>query len=247
MQERNLKQVDILNLAEPYCKKYDIKLTKVDLSKYVSGKVEPGQAKLFILAAALNVSEAWLMGLDVPSTPTNLSHLDAELYSIEDDLKTFDMRIAFYSNFRQVLNILGYALSTNWKVDSRGNTIDLLEDINYKIEVPHSEIKELMDSSRSFIDFQVKQLFINYKKEPRNKEFDDMTDEEFEKYFSDESDNANVQDQTSCTALPMIHFTDIKEAKAFLKSQNILAAWKNGALSDEDILNMANAIWNERN
>lgn len=45
----------------------------------------------------------------------------------------------------------------------------------------------------------------------------------------------------------MIHFTDIKEAKAFLKSQNILAAWKNGALSDEDILNMANAVWNERN
>ena len=31
MQLRNLKQVDVLNLAKPYCEKYDTKLTKVDL------------------------------------------------------------------------------------------------------------------------------------------------------------------------------------------------------------------------
>ncbi|MEE1219535.1 MAG: transcriptional repressor LexA [Ruminococcus sp.] len=66
MTERNLKQVDILNLASPFCKKYDIKLNKNDLSQYVSGKVEPGQNKLYILGLALNVSEAWLMGFEVP-------------------------------------------------------------------------------------------------------------------------------------------------------------------------------------
>ena len=66
MSERNLKQIDILNLASPYCKKYEIKLNKNDLSQYVSGKVEPGQNKLYILGLALNVSEAWLMGFDVP-------------------------------------------------------------------------------------------------------------------------------------------------------------------------------------
>lgn len=64
MSERNLKQVDILNLANPYCKKYNIKLNKSDLSQYVNGKVEPGQNKLYILALALNVNEAWLMGFD---------------------------------------------------------------------------------------------------------------------------------------------------------------------------------------
>lgn len=67
MRERNLKQVDILNLAKPYCEKYKVKLTKSDLSQYVSGKVEPGQTKIFVLAHALNVNEAWLMGADVPS------------------------------------------------------------------------------------------------------------------------------------------------------------------------------------
>lgn len=67
MRSRNMRQVDILNAAEPYCKKYGIKLGKNDMSQYVSGKVEPKQDKLTILGLALNVSEAWLMGYDVPA------------------------------------------------------------------------------------------------------------------------------------------------------------------------------------
>lgn len=66
MNDRKLKQVDILRIVAPYCKEYDIKLGKNDLSQYVSGKTAPGQYKLFVLAKALNVSEAWLMGYDVP-------------------------------------------------------------------------------------------------------------------------------------------------------------------------------------
>ena len=66
MSERNLKQVDILKLCQPYCEKYNIKLGKSDLSQFINGKVEPGQWKLTILGLALNVSESWLMGFDVP-------------------------------------------------------------------------------------------------------------------------------------------------------------------------------------
>lgn len=66
MNDRNLKQVDILEMTKPYCIKYDVKMNKSDISQYVSGKVEPNQEKLFILAKALNVNEAWLMGFDVP-------------------------------------------------------------------------------------------------------------------------------------------------------------------------------------
>ena len=40
-------------------------MNKSDISQYVSGKVEPSQEKLVILGMALNVSEGWLMGLDV--------------------------------------------------------------------------------------------------------------------------------------------------------------------------------------
>jgi hypothetical protein len=66
MAERHLKQIDIVNLCKPYCQQYNVKLSKSDLSQFVSGKVEPGQWKLTILGLALDVSEAWLMGLDVP-------------------------------------------------------------------------------------------------------------------------------------------------------------------------------------
>lgn len=66
MKERKLRQVDILELAKPYCEKYGETLSKSDLSQYVNGKTKPGQPKLTILGLALNISEAWLMGYDVP-------------------------------------------------------------------------------------------------------------------------------------------------------------------------------------
>ena len=66
MAARNLRQVDILELAKPYCEKYGEKLTKSDLSQYVNEKVTPGQIKTQILAMALDVNESWLMGYDVP-------------------------------------------------------------------------------------------------------------------------------------------------------------------------------------
>ena len=74
MLERNLRQVDILMAAKPYCTQFDIKLGKNDLSQYVNGKVEPKQEKLTILGLALGVSEAWLMGYDVPSARTDTAH-----------------------------------------------------------------------------------------------------------------------------------------------------------------------------
>lgn len=66
MAERNLKQVDILNMSIPYQKSLGIKMSKSHLSQYVNGKSNPDQNKLYLLGKTLNVSEAWLMGFDVP-------------------------------------------------------------------------------------------------------------------------------------------------------------------------------------
>ena len=66
MIKKNLRQVDILEKCKPFCNKYNVKLGRNDLSQYVNGKVEPGQEKLSVLGLALGVSEAWLMGFDVP-------------------------------------------------------------------------------------------------------------------------------------------------------------------------------------
>lgn len=70
MAEQNLRQTDIIERAKPICAKFGGKLTRQDISQYVNGKVVPKQDKLFILAAALNVSEPWLMGYDVPRDRT---------------------------------------------------------------------------------------------------------------------------------------------------------------------------------
>lgn len=63
---RNYKQIQIVELCQPFLKKYGVKMGRNDISQYVSGKVVPGQEKLSVLAEALNVSETWLMGYPVP-------------------------------------------------------------------------------------------------------------------------------------------------------------------------------------
>lgn len=88
MQERGLKQADILRLCEPYCKQLNVKMGRNDLSQYVAGKIEPGQYKLIILGRALNVNETWLMGFDVPRERDAKSDLpDLPAYSL--NLKHF--------------------------------------------------------------------------------------------------------------------------------------------------------------
>lgn len=83
MAEKGLKQIDILNKALPFCKKYNVKLGRNDLSQYISGKVEPGQKKLTVLAETLGVNETWLMGYDVP-------------VSVDLEQQTIIFRLTFY-------------------------------------------------------------------------------------------------------------------------------------------------------
>lgn len=88
MQERNIKQVDILNKALPYCEKYNVKMGRNDISQYCSGKVEPKQDKLVVLANALNVTETWLMGYEEETSLPNIENVDihVELIMLYDQL-----------------------------------------------------------------------------------------------------------------------------------------------------------------
>lgn len=64
---RNMKQADLCKLA---------KVPKSSLSLYLSGAYEPKQDRIYAMARVLNVSEAWLMGYDVPMEridPSSLS------------------------------------------------------------------------------------------------------------------------------------------------------------------------------
>lgn len=57
MQLRNIKAAELSEKAH---------IPKSAISQYLSGLYEAKQKSIFKLAAVLNVSEAWLMGLDVP-------------------------------------------------------------------------------------------------------------------------------------------------------------------------------------
>lgn len=52
-----MKQAELCKLA---------KVPKSSLSLYLSGAYEPKQNRIYDMARVLNVSEAWLMGYDVP-------------------------------------------------------------------------------------------------------------------------------------------------------------------------------------
>ena len=54
---KGIRQADLCKLA---------KVPKSSLSLYLSGAYEPKQDRIYDMAKALNVSEAWLMGYDVP-------------------------------------------------------------------------------------------------------------------------------------------------------------------------------------
>ena len=54
---RGLKQAELCNLTG---------IPKSAMSQYIKGSFEPKQDRVYLLARALKVNEAWLMGYDVP-------------------------------------------------------------------------------------------------------------------------------------------------------------------------------------
>ena len=70
MQIRNIKAIELSEKTG---------ISKSSLSEYISGKYEAKQNGIYLLAKALDISEAWLMGLDVPmqrNFDNNITPLD---------------------------------------------------------------------------------------------------------------------------------------------------------------------------
>lgn len=62
-------------------------INKGALSSYLSGRYEPKQNNIYLLAKALNVSEAWLMGADVPMERVDTSDQQPQHYYLDDDAR----------------------------------------------------------------------------------------------------------------------------------------------------------------
>lgn len=81
LRERGLRQVDLLEMVAPIAKYYGVSINKVYIHNYVSGKILPKQDKLYCIAKALDVSEAWLMGYDVPRARPRRAGDDVDVFS----------------------------------------------------------------------------------------------------------------------------------------------------------------------
>ena len=66
MDIKNLRQVDLVRLAEPVVEASGIHLSKSHISQYLSGKSQPRRDILKVMAQALGVNQLWLQGEDVP-------------------------------------------------------------------------------------------------------------------------------------------------------------------------------------
>jgi transcriptional regulator with XRE-family HTH domain len=67
LQIRGMKQADLCQIT---------KIPKSAISQYISEAFEPKQDRIYLISKALNVSEAWLMGYDVPMERVNTSPLE---------------------------------------------------------------------------------------------------------------------------------------------------------------------------
>jgi transcriptional regulator with XRE-family HTH domain len=99
---KGMKQSDLCQIT---------KIPKSAISQYISGAFEPKQDRIYLISKALNVSEAWLMGFDVPieretNTPSESDLNEGEkmwleLYNqVSDD--TRDLLIKMMDSFERI-------------------------------------------------------------------------------------------------------------------------------------------------
>lgn len=109
MAEKNWKQVDIINNSKQFQEKLGVKLGKSALSQYVNGVQAPDQKKLALLALTFDVSEAWLMGYDVPrerDIKTEPEYTSSDLRKMAENAKTFDGKPLNEEDIEAIQNII---------------------------------------------------------------------------------------------------------------------------------------------
>lgn len=159
MSTRNLKQVDILNLSLPYQNKFNIKLSKSTLSQYVNGIQSPDQNRIYLLAQTLGVSEAWLMGFDVPMIESKTTSDNTPI--IEDTLNA--MKKLEKPRQKVVLDTANFQLKEQEKETEKVISLE-----NKKIQQT-IDLAELVDDSKidwdKWVSFEGKPLTDEAKEE----------------------------------------------------------------------------------
>lgn len=156
MSERNLKQVDILNMSLPLQKETGIKMSKSHLSQYVNGKSSPDQYKLYLLAKTLNVSEAWLLGYDVPKEDkeNDVPSIESIYNQLEDSRQKEVYDFAEY-HLKEQENAAANSNKVIPLKEKKKETKDYLKVVAAHIDDDATE--EELDEIKAFIDSLTKE------------------------------------------------------------------------------------------
>ena len=100
---RGMKQADLCKLA---------KVPKSSLSLYLSGAYEPKQNRVFDMAKVLNVSEAWLLGYDVPMEREERKSPDEPKLTEGEEMLLDLFRLVPEENKRMIVEMIRAALKT---------------------------------------------------------------------------------------------------------------------------------------
>ena len=101
---RGMKQCELCEITD---------IPKSSLSLYLKGAYEPKQDRIYSISKALNVSEAWLMGYDVPMDRLSVSKATSmEVTENEQKLLELFRRVP-ESQQQMVLQMIEVALNTN--------------------------------------------------------------------------------------------------------------------------------------
>ena len=105
---RNMRQADLAEIAN---------IPKSSLSLYLKGAYEPKDDRIYNIAKALQVSEAWLMGYDVPMEREDKEHNPSELQLTGVDKELWDILKLIPEEQKRLILEMGRVFVSNLNKD----------------------------------------------------------------------------------------------------------------------------------
>ena len=135
MELRGLKQADLVEKTG---------ISKGALSSYISGRYVPKQNNTFLIAKALNVNEAWLMGADVP-----MERIDTGAENQTSEQKQLnEIYVQLSSNNRERVLIYSKSLLSTQQLDDELLAAHTRTDIEASPENQQHNLNLMDDDSK---------------------------------------------------------------------------------------------------
>lgn len=156
------------------------KIDKGQLSSYISGKYKPRQRNIDALSTALNVSEAWLMGFDVPMEKEAYDrHWDKESTEFEDKINAFYYQLKSIGWTYKWIDTENLYLFTNGKTSVRVTAEEYSNMVEQSQEFCRRQLQRIILKSGSLLDAAHARTDTEITEEMKKHDDDIMDDENF--------------------------------------------------------------------